>query len=180
MTNFDIVLHPDPKLKKISIPVSEVTEEIRIIVFRMLATMYEAPGVGLAAPQVGILKRIFVMDCADKNSAADPYILINPEIVWVSEQKSTYEEGCLSIPDFYGDVERPQEIKIRCLNEQGLSTEHYFDGLAATCAQHEIDHLNGILFIDYLGPIRKQIITAKMKKYKKENSRNPDLLGSGK
>jgi peptide deformylase len=137
----------------------------------MLKTMYEAPGVGLAAPQVGLLKRIFVMDCSDESSTSDPYIFINPEIIWVSEQKSTYEEGCLSIPDFYGDVERPTEIKIRYLNEQGLITDHHFDGLQATCVQHEIDHLDGILFIDYLGPIRRQIITSKMKKYKKENTR---------
>ena len=180
MIKFDIILHPDQKLKRICTPVAEVTDEIRKIALRMIKTMYEAPGVGLAAPQVGILKRIFVMDCADKESVPDPHIMINPEIVWVSEQKNTYEEGCLSIPDFYGDVERPSEIKIWCLNENGIPTEHHFDALRATCAQHEIDHLNGILFIDYLGPIRKQIITSKMKKYKKENIRKHESLGNGK
>ena len=179
MINFDIILHPDQKLKKHCIPVSQVTDEIRTITSRMLNTMYKAPGIGLAAPQIGILKRIFVMDCAEKDSVADPFILINPEIIWVSELKNTYEEGCLSIPDFYGDVERPSEIKIRCLNELGILTEHYFTGLHATCAQHEIDHLNGILFIDYLGPIKRQIITTKMKKYKKENNRKQASLGNG-
>jgi peptide deformylase len=142
--------------------------------------MYLAPGVGLAAPQVGILKRIFVMDCAEKDSKAEPFIIINPEIVWVSDHKNIYEEGCLSIPDFYGEVERPNEVKIRCLNELGDITEHHFGGLQATCAQHEIDHLNGKLFIDYLGQIRRQIITSKMKKYKKENIQKYRSLGNGK
>ena len=178
MIKFDIILHPDQKLKKICIPVAKVTDEICLVAQGMIETMYKAPGVGLAAPQVGILKRIFVMDCATKDSVSDPHILINPEIVWVSEEKNTYEEGCLSIPDFYGDVERPSEIKICCLNEKGIPIEHHFDGLQATCAQHEIDHLNGVLFIDYLGPIRRQIITSKMKKYKKENIRKQESLGN--
>ena len=180
MTKFDIVLHPDQKLKKVCIPVSQVTDDVRLISFKMLETMYEAPGIGLAAPQVGILKRIFVMDCSEKDVVSKPYIIINPEIVWLSEQKSIYEEGCLSIPDFYGDVERPSEITIRCLNEKGYIIEHHFDGLQAICAQHEIDHLNGVLFIDYLGPMRRQIITSKMKKYKKEILQNGDSFGNGK
>ena len=180
MTKFDIVLHPDQKLKKVCIPVSQVTDDVRLISFKMLETMYEAPGIGLAAPQVGILKRIFVMDCSEKDVVSKPYIIINPEIVWLSEQKSIYEEGCLSIPDFYGDVERPSEITIRCLNEKGYIIEHHFDGLQAICAQHEIDHLNGVLFIDYLGPMRRQIITSKMKKYKKEILQNGDSFGSSK
>lgn len=179
MINFDIILHPDQKLKKICMPVLEVTDEIRTIASKMLKTMYEAPGIGLAAPQVGILKRIFVMDCAEKDLVAEPYIFINPEIVWVSEQKNTYEEGCLSIPDFYGEIERPTEIKIKCLNEQGERTEYHFDGLLATCVQHEMDHLNGILFIDYLGPVRKQIITSKMKKFKKETTSKQNSRENG-
>ena len=179
MTKFDIVLHPDQKLKKISMPVSRVTDETRRIAFRMLQTMYEAPGIGLAAPQVGILKRMFVMDCAEKDAVAEPYVLINPEIIWISDHRNTYEEGCLSIPDFYGDVERPSELKLTCLNEDGEVIEHHFEGLRATCAQHEIDHLNGVLFIDYLAPVRRQIITTKMKKIKKDSVRNqpPDEYG---
>lgn len=176
MINFDIVLHPDQKLKKVCVPVAEVTDQIRTIASRMLATMYGAPGIGLAAPQVGILKRIFVMDCAERDSLAKPKVIINPEIIWVSDQKSSYEEGCLSLPDFYGEVERPTEIAIKCLNEKGLMVEHHFDSLQATCVQHEIDHLNGILFIDYLGPMRRQIITSKMKKYKKEHKQKDSAL----
>ncbi|MDG2473707.1 MAG: peptide deformylase [Paracoccaceae bacterium] len=170
MTKYEIVLHPDQKLKKKCLPISEITNEIRSIGMKMLETMYAAPGIGLAAPQVGVLKRMFVMDCSEKNKASEPYICINPEIKWVSERKSVYEEGCLSIPDFYGDIERPSEIRLSCLNEDGESVEYYFDGLEATCVQHEIDHLNGILFIDYLGSMRRQIITTKMKKLKKQNA----------
>ena len=168
MTKYEIVLHPDKKLKKKCLPVSEVTAEIRSIGSRMLETMYDAPGIGLAAPQVGILKRIFVMDCSEKDQISKPYICINPEITWVSDHKSNYEEGCLSIPDFYGEIMRPSEIKMNCLNENGEFLEYHFEGLKATCAQHEIDHLNGVLFIDYLGRVKRQIITTKMKKIKKQ------------
>ena len=171
MINYEIILPPDQKLKKTCMPVTEVTEDIRAIAFRMLKTMYEAPGIGLAAPQVGILKRIFVMDCSEKDKISKPKICINPEIVWFSEQKNIYEEGCLSIPDFYGEVERPSEVKMTYFNEEGQFLQHRFDGLESTCAQHEIDHLNGILFIDYLGSMRRQIITRKMKKLKKESAR---------
>ena len=167
MTKYEIVLHPDQKLKKKCLPVDKITDEIRTIGFRMLKTMYDAPGIGLAAPQVGILKRIFVMDCAEKDESTSSHICINPQIIWSSESTNVYEEGCLSIPDFFGDVARPSEIKMKCLNEQGDAMEYHFTGLEATCAQHEIDHLNGVLFIDYLGPIRKQMITTKMKKIKK-------------
>ena len=170
MRKYEIVLHPDQKLKKCCLRVNKVTSEIRSIGLKMLATMYSANGIGLAAPQVGILKRIFVMDCADKDKSSMPHICINPEISWVSEQRNIYEEGCLSIPDFYGEIERPSEIKMTCLNERGEVMEHHFGGIEATCAQHEIDHLNGTLFIDYLGVVRRQIITTKMKKFKKQNS----------
>ena len=169
MLKYEIILYPDQKLKKRCLPFSEVNKETRLIGLRMLETMYSASGIGLAGPQVGILKRIFVMDCAEKDKTSEPHICINPEITWVSENKQSYEEGCLSIPDFYGEIERPAEIKMSCLNEDGEKHEHHFRGLEAICAQHEIDHLNGLLFIDYLGPIRKQIITAKMKKIKKHN-----------
>ncbi len=172
MANFEIVLYPDPKLKKQCLPVGQVTNRIRSTGLKMLETMYEASGIGLAAPQVGILKRIFVMDCADKDKTSKPYICINPAITWFSDEKNNYEEGCLSIPDFYGEVERPSEIKVSCLNENGVIKHYHFSGLEAICAQHEIDHLNGILFIDYLGAMRRQIITSKMKKFKKLNNRN--------
>ena len=179
MTKYDIVLYPDRKLKKLCSPVAEVTEEIRKIGFRMLETMYDACGIGLAAPQVGISKKIFVMDCAEKTKMDDPYICINPEIVWISENTNIYEEGCLSIPEFYGEIERPSEIKMTCLNEDGTQVEYHFDGLKATCAQHEMDHLNGILFVDYLGPVKRQIISAKMKKIKKHAQNNVLLHKNG-
>ncbi len=171
MTKYEIVLHPDPKLKKRCLPVRQVTTEIRTITSRLLETMYDSRGIGLAAPQVGILKRIFVMDCADKDKNALVHICINPEITWVSDEKNTYEEGCLSIPDVYSEIERPSKIKLRYLNEAGETVESYFEGLEAICAQHELDHLNGILFIDYLGPIKRQLITTKMKKMKKQKAR---------
>ena len=169
MIKLEIVLHPDQKLKRICIPIARITDNIKLLAAQMLDTMYKAPGIGMAAPQVGILKRIFVMDCADESMDAKPFVLINPEITWVSEEKSKHEEGCLSIPDFYGEVERPKEVKIKCLDKDGFVKEFYFKGLEATCAQHEIDHLNGVLFIDYLSPIRRGIITSKMKKFKKKN-----------
>ena len=168
MTKYEIVLHPDQKLKKKCLPVDEVTNEIRSLGMKMLEIMYDAPGIGLAAPQIGVLKRIFVMDCSEKGKPSKSYICINPEITWFSDQKSVYEEGCLSIPDFYAEIDRPSEIKMSCLNEDGKTVEYYFNGLQATCAQHEIDHLNGKLFIDYLSSIRRQIITTKMKKVKKQ------------
>ena len=171
MSKYEIVLHPDPKLKKLCLPITEITSQIREISLRMLDTMYEANGIGLAAPQVGILRQLFVMDCKNEEKSSNPIICINPQISWVSEEKNIYEEGCLSIPEFYGEIERPSEIKMICLNEKGVLVEYHFSGLEATCAQHEIDHLNGILFIDYLGPMKRKIITSKMKKIKKQESR---------
>ena len=171
MLKFELVLYPDQKLKKNCLPVAEVTKEIREIGLQMLETMYCASGVGLAAPQVGILKRIFVMDCGERDKNSKPHICINPELLWVSEEKSIYEEGCLSIPDFYGEVERPTQIRMSYLNQNGQRMEVELDGIEATCAQHEIDHLNGVLFIDYLGSVRRQIITSKMRKLKKQKSR---------
>ena len=168
MAVLPILIAPHPTLKAKAKPVKDVTDELRALLDDMLETMYDAPGIGLAAPQVGILKRIFVMDCSEKDQISKPYICINPEITWVSDHKSNYEEGCLSIPDFYGEIMRPSEIKMNCLNENGEFLEYHFEGLKATCAQHEIDHLNGVLFIDYLGRVRRQIITTKMKKIKKQ------------
>ena len=130
------------------------------------------PGVGLAAPQVGVNKRMFVMDCVkDPDLAARPLVLINPEITWASEDLTTYEEGCLSIPDQYADVERPSEVRVRWLGLDGKTQEEQFAGLWATCAQHEIDHLDGKLFIDYLRPLKRQMITRKMEKLKRELAR---------
>ena len=167
-----ILLHPDPRLKKVCDPIASVTPEIGALAEDMLETMYEAPGVGLAAPQVGVMQRLFVMDCVkDKDTAAKPMVLINPEITWTSEDTSTYEEGCLSIPDQYASVTRPAKVRMRWLGLDGKTHEDEFDQLWATCAQHEFDHLNGKLFIDYLGPMKRQMITRKMEKLKRERAR---------
>ncbi len=136
----------------------------------MLETMHDAPGIGLAAPQIGILQRLIVMDCAKKDEEPQPMALINPEVIWVSEELNTYSEGCLSIPEQYEDVTRPAEVRVRWLDLDGKPQEQEFDGLWATCVQHEIDHLNGKLFIDYLSRIKRSMITKKMVKLKKERA----------
>ena len=151
---------------------SEVTADIGKLAEDMLETMYDAPGVGLAAPQIGVLKRIFVMDCAKEDDAEKhPMVLINPEIIAKSDEMNTYEEGCLSIPEQYGEVTRPKLVTMRWLGLDGKLHEVEFDGLWATCAQHELDHLNGKLFIDHLGAIKRQMITRKMVKLKREKAR---------
>lgn len=172
MTLRPIILHPDPRLKKICEPVARVTPEIETLAADMLATMYEAPGVGLAAPQVGVLSRLYVMDCnKDPEAPHDPVVMLNPEVTWRSEALNTYEEGCLSIPEQYAEVTRPAEVRVRWLGLDGRMQEREFAGLWATCAQHEIDHLDGKLFIDHLGPIKRQMITRRMVKLKRERGR---------
>ena len=166
-----ILLHPDPRLKKICAPVDQIDAELRKLAEDMLETMYEAPGVGLAAPQVGIVARLFVMDVAGKEADPDPRVLFNPRITWVSEEMNTHEEGCLSIPDFYEDVTRPEMVRVAYQNIDGVKAEEEFEGLGATCVQHELDHLNGKLFIDYLSAVKRGMITNKMKKLKKELAR---------
>ena len=152
---------------------AEVTPAIERLAEDMLETMYDAPGIGLAAPQIGVMSRVFVMDCVKEEGAAPaPMVLMNPVITWVSEALSTYEEGCLSIPEQYGEVERPAEIDMQWLGLDGKTHTQSFDGLWATCAQHELDHLNGKLFIDYLKPMRRQLITRKMQKLKREQARS--------
>ncbi len=165
-----ILIHPDPRLKKICAPVEGVDPSLRKLADDMMETMYDAPGIGLAAPQIGVLQRLFVMDFSGKDTPPDPMALFNPEVIWASEEKNTYEEGCLSIPDMYEEVTRPAEVKVRYLDLDGKTQEMQLDGLGATCAQHEIDHLNGKLFIDYLSRIKRSMITNKMKKLKKERA----------
>ncbi|URF46902.1 peptide deformylase [Dinoroseobacter shibae] len=171
MTIRPILIHPDPRLKKTVDPVAEITDEIRQLADDMLATMYDAPGIGLAGPQVAAMTRIITMDCAPKDGEPDPMVLINPEIVWSSEEMNTYEEGCLSIPEMYADVERPAEVEVRWTTLEGGDASARWGGLHATCVQHEIDHLNGKLFIDYLKPLKRQMITRKMVKLKRERAR---------
>ncbi|WP_114965844.1 peptide deformylase [Alkalilacustris brevis] len=172
MTIRPILIHPDPRLKKAAAPVEAITPELQTLARDMLETMYDAPGIGLAAPQVGVSARLIVMDCVkDPEEDPRPLILFNPEITWASEERSTYEEGCLSIPEQYADVERPSEVKVRWLNIDGQPQDEHFTGLWATCVQHEIDHLDGKLFIDYLGPLKRQMITRRMAKLKRERAR---------
>jgi peptide deformylase len=168
-----ILIHPDPRLKKPCEPVAAVTPDLAALAGDMLETMYDAPGVGLAAPQVGVMKRLLVMDCVkDPAVKPRPMVLINPEILWSSEDLATYEEGCLSIPDQYAEIERPAEVRVRWTGLDGAEQEEQFAGLWATCVQHEIDHLDGKLFIDYLRPLRRQMITRKMEKLKRDRARD--------
>ncbi|WP_299778770.1 peptide deformylase [uncultured Roseobacter sp.] len=168
----NILLHPDPRLKKQAAPVADLSDELRALADDMLETMYDAPGVGLAAPQVGILQRLVVLDCVKgENERPRPLIMFNPEIVSSSDQMNVYEEGCLSIPEQFADVTRPAEVEVRWIDQNGKEMQETFDGLWATCAQHEIDHLDGKLFIDYLKPLKRQMITRKMVKMKRELAR---------
>lgn len=172
MTIRPILIHPDPRLKKPCTPVDGVTDEVRALAADMLATMYDAPGVGLAAPQVGVLQRIIVMDCNKAPEAEPrPMALINPEILWESADRVMSEEGCLSLPEQYAPVERSAEVRVRWTDLDGAVQEETFGGLWAVCAQHEIDHLNGVLFIDHLGFMKRQMITRRMVKLKRERAR---------
>ena len=168
----NIILHPDPRLKKACAPVSDMTDELRLLGDDMLTTMYEAPGVGLAAPQVGVLARLIVLDCVkEEGEAPRPLIMFNPQVIASSDELNTYEEGCLSIPDQFADVTRPAEVDVRWMDRDGREQTETFAKLWATCVQHEIDHLDGKLFIDYLKPLRRQMITRKMVKLKRELAR---------
>lgn len=167
-----IILHPDPRLKKLCAPVADASDDVRALAKEMLSTMYEAPGIGLAAPQVGVLSRLVVLDCVkEEGETPRPLVMINPEVTASSEESSVYEEGCLSIPDQYADVTRPSEIEVTWMDENGAAHKEGFDGLWATCVQHEIDHLNGKLFIDHLKPMKRQLITRRMVKLKRELAR---------
>ena len=167
-----ILIHPNPKLKKVCEPVLEIDDALIELSDDMLETMYHAPGIGLAAPQIGVLNRIIVMDC-EKDEAANrkPIVMINPEIVFSSDEESTYEEGCLSIPEQFAEIKRPTSVQVRWVDTNGTEQEQEFNGLWSTCVQHEIDHLDGKLFIDYLSTIKRQLITRKMQKFKREMAR---------
>jgi peptide deformylase len=168
----DILIHPDPRLKKVCAPVPDLSDELRRLADDMLETMYDAPGIGLAAPQIGVLDRLIVLDCVkDEGVPPRPLVMFNPEIIASSDETSVYEEGCLSIPEQYAEVTRPAEVQVRWIDRDGKEQTEGFDGLWATCVQHEIDHLNGKLFIDYIGPMKRQMITRKMQKLKRERAR---------
>lgn len=162
-----ILTAPDPRLKTISKPVAGVDDELRALMDDMLETMYDAPGIGLAAIQIGVPKRVIVMDLAGKDEPRAPQYFVNPEILWKSDELAFYEEGCLSVPEMYEDVQRPARIKARWLDYHGNPVEVEADGMLATCLQHEMDHLEGILFIDHLSKLKRDIILRKMTKAKK-------------
>jgi peptide deformylase len=166
----DIIAIPDPRLRVVSEPVDRIDDEIRTLVADMFETMYEAPGIGLAAIQVAVPKRIFTIDLARKDEEKKPIVLINPEITFTSEDLAVYEEGCLSIPEFYEEVERPARCGVRYLDLEGQTIEMMCEGLLATCVQHEFDHLNGVLFIDYLSRLKRDRVIKKFTKAAKREA----------
>jgi peptide deformylase len=166
-----ILIHPDPRLRKVAELVPAIDDAVRALAEDMLATMYDAPGIGLAAPQIGVLRRVFVMDTAGKDEEPAPMALVNPEILWTSEETLVSEEGCLSIPEVYDDVTRHARVRLAWTDLDGARQEREFEGRPAVCVQHEMDHLDGRLFIDYLGAVRRTMITARMKKLKREKAR---------
>ena len=160
----DILVLPDKRLRQVSDPVKKIDAGVRKLIEDMFETMYEAPGIGLAAIQIGTSKRVITMDLAKKEEPRNPQVFINPEIVWSSQEKATYEEGCLSIPEYFDDVERPVQVRVKYLDLEGRPHERAADGLFATCLQHEIDHLNGVLFIDHLSKLKRDRVLKKFSK----------------
>ena len=163
----EILTVPDPILKKVSAPVDAVDDELRALMDDMLETMYAAPGIGLAAIQIGVPKRVIVMDIARQDEEPEPRYFVSPEILWASEETAPYEEGCLSVPEIYDEVERPARVKLRYLNYRGETVEEDAEGLFAVCIQHEMDHLEGVLFIDYLSRLKREQAVKKVKKQAK-------------
>jgi peptide deformylase len=166
MAFLPIIVAPDPRLKLNCEAVTEVTDDLRKLAEDMLDTMYDAPGIGLAAPQVGVTKRLIVVDITKGEDAHKPYQMINPKITWASNAFLDYEEGCLSLPEQYAKVTRPEEIKLSYLDLAGQVQELEASGLLATCIQHEMDHLEGVLFVDLISKLRRDFILRKLKKYK--------------
>jgi peptide deformylase len=164
----EILILPDKRLRLVSEPVKAIDREIKTLVADMFDTMYDAPGIGLAAIQVGVPRRIVTMDLAKKeDEEKQPRVFINPDILWKSEEKAIYEEGCLSIPEFYEEVERPAQVRVKYLDVEGREQEVEASGLLATCLQHEIDHLNGVLFIDYITKLKRDRVVKKFTKAQK-------------
>ena len=174
MALLPILTAPDPALKKISQPVKQVDASVRKLMDDMLETMYHAPGIGLAAPQVGVLKRVIVLDLAREGEEPQPLRLANPEVVWVSDEDATYNEGCLSVPEHYADVVRPAACRVRYLDQDNKQQEIAAEGLLATCIQHEIDHLDGVLFIDHLSRLKRERVTKKFAKAAKREQADAD------
>jgi len=168
-----IITLPDKRLHLKAEPVSRIDDEVRALMDDLLETMYDAPGIGLAATQIAVPKRVMVLDVAkrqDETASRDPMFFANPEILWVSEETSAYEEGCLSIPEFFEEVVRPSRVRVRYLDRNGKRQEIEADGILATCLQHEIDHLNGVLFIDRISRLKRARILKKFTKAAKRDS----------
>ncbi len=172
MALLSIITAPDPRLKKKSKPVASVDAAVRQLMDDMIETMYAAPGIGLAAPQVGVLSRVIVLDIDREDVKTGPLFLANPEIVEASDEDVTYEEGCLSVPEYYSDVARPAKVRVRYLDRDGKKQEMACEGLLATCVQHEIDHLDGVLFIDHISSLKRNMILRKLLKTRKEKERD--------
>ena len=166
-----ILTAPDPRLKKKSKSIEAVDDGVRQLMDDMLETMYAAPGIGLAAPQVGVLKRVIVLDIDREEVKTGPLFMANPEVIEASDEDVTYEEGCLSVPEHYSDVARPARVRVRYLDRGGKQQEMDCEGLLATCVQHEIDHLDGILFIDHISALKRNMILRKLLKARKEKER---------
>lgn len=164
MTIKPLIILPDPVLRQVSTPIETIDADIRRLADDMLETMYDAPGIGLAAIQIGVAKRMLVLDVSKEGDDKTPLVFINPEIVASSDERSVYEEGCLSIPDFYAEVERPAAITVKHLDRDGKEQMIEADGLLATCLQHEIDHLNGVLFIDHISKLKRDMVIRKFTK----------------
>jgi peptide deformylase len=171
----DIITLPDPRLRLVSKPVKTVDADIRRLIDDMFGTMYAAPGIGLAAIQVGEPQRVITMDLAKKDDPPEPQVFINPELLWTSDDKSTYEEGCLSIPEYYAEVERPAQVKVKYLDDKGKPQEIEAAGLLATCLQHEIDHLNGVLFIDHISKLKRDRVIKKFIKAAKRGDEDKSI-----
>jgi peptide deformylase len=170
MAKLDIIIAPDPRLKVKCKPVAKVDAKVARLMDDMLETMYAAPGIGLAAPQVGVAQRVIVLDVAREDEKPAPLRMANPELIWVSDEDTTYNEGCLSLPEHYADVVRPKAIRVRYLDHQNEIRELEAEGLLATCIQHEMDHLDGILFVDHITALKRNIILRKLLKAKQSGA----------
>jgi len=180
MASHEILKLPDKRLRLKSEPVKRVDTGIRALVDDMFETMYAAPGIGLASIQIGVPKRVVVMDLSKKDEAHKPLVFINPEITWASDEKSTHEEGCLSIPEYYEEVERPSEVKVKYQDLDGKTHEVTANGLFATCIQHEIDHTNGVLFIDHISKLKRDRVVKKFTKAAKTAGKEASKTGKQK
>ena len=170
MTIKPLIILPDPLLRQVSTPIERVDDDMRQLADDMLETMYDAPGIGLAAIQIGVPRRLLVIDVAKEGEDKRPLVFINPEIITSSDERSVYEEGCLSIPDYYAEVERPASVTVKSIGRDGKEQLTEADGLLATCLQHEIDHLNGVLFIDHISRLKREMVIKKFTKAAKSKA----------